>query len=121
MKKRINSRDKGKRGELELAAYLRDAGYAGAKRGQQFKGSPDSPDVAGLPGHHVECKRVEALQLYPALAQACRDASAVSIPLVVHRKNDQEWVAILKLDDYLSLVQERDRLLRQLELSGSDF
>lgn len=122
MRKRINSRNKGKRGELELAAYLREHGFL-ARRGQQFKGSPESPDVLGLPGHHVECKRVEALSLYNALAQAARDAGSDEIPLVAHRRNGRShhplpWVAILKLDDYLNLVQERDRLV---ELIGSDF
>jgi hypothetical protein len=117
----MNSKQKGKRGELELAEFLREHGFAGAARGQQFKGSPGSPDVMGLPGHHIECKRVEALSLYDAYAQAVRDAGPGSIPIVAHRRNGKPhhplpWLAILSLDDYLLLVRELDALRQQLEL-----
>ena len=54
-------REKGKRGERELAGILRDYGYD-TRRGQQFCGSDGSADVVGLPGIHIECKRVEKLK-----------------------------------------------------------
>jgi Holliday junction resolvase len=38
----MNSRAKGKRGELEIAKVLRENGYD-AHRGQQYKGGADSP------------------------------------------------------------------------------
>jgi hypothetical protein len=41
----VDSKRKGKRGELEFAAVLRAEGFQ-ARRGQQFSGSPDSPDGA---------------------------------------------------------------------------
>lgn len=97
-----NSRAKGKRGELELAAYLREHGYD-ARRGQQFKGGADSPDVVGVPGLHIECKRVETLRLYPALAQATKDGAEGVTPIVAHRTSRQEWVAILSLSDFLGI------------------
>jgi Holliday junction resolvase len=40
----MNSRNKGKVGEREFASLLREHGFD-ARRGQQFSGSPDSPDV----------------------------------------------------------------------------
>lgn len=105
----INSRSKGKSGELELAQYLRDAGYPAAKRGQQFKGGTESPDVV-CPGlseeFHFECKRVEAGNLYNWLAQAQRDAGE-KVPLVAHRKSRKEWVVILTLEDFLNLQLRR--------------
>lgn len=104
----MNSRNKGKVGELELAAVLRDRGFD-ARRGQQFRGGQNSPDVVGIPGVHVECKRVEAGNLYTWLAQAVRDAGN-KMPVVMHRRNRQEWVAILKLDDFLALVRDREIL-----------
>ena len=104
----INSRSKGKRGELELAKYLKLRGFTGARRGQQFKGTPDSPDIVdAISGFHIECKRVEALQLYPAMAQAKKDAAAHDAPVVIHRRNQEEWVAILPLDVFLELVKDR--------------
>ena len=108
---KINSRDKGKRGELELAAFLKEHGYAEARRGQQFKGGTDSPDVVGVPGLHFECKRVEALSVYAAFAQACRDSGPASIPVVAHRRNGTKacpkpWLAILGLDAFMLIWRE---------------
>jgi Holliday junction resolvase len=100
----VNSRNKGKRGELELAAFLREHGFPDARRGQQFRGGADSPDVVGLPGIHIEVKRVESGQLYTWLDQSIWDAGKGEIPVVAHRRNDREWVAILLLQDFLKLV-----------------
>lgn len=103
-KKKINSRAKGASGERELANYLKAQGF-NARRGQQFSGSPDSPDIVHDIGNwHIECKRVEALQLYPAMDQAKRDMPKGHKPVVVHRKNEQEWVVIIRLADWLELV-----------------
>lgn len=101
----MNSRAKGKVGELELAAVLRAHGFDSARRGVQFHGGADSPDVVGVPGVHLECKRVEAGNLYTWLDQAIRDAGA-NLPVVAHRRNRREWVAILRLEDFLNLVRK---------------
>lgn len=87
-----------------MAAFLRSRGFD-ASRGQQFKGSADSPDVVcpDLAGFHIECKRVEAGNVYTWLAQAQRDAGDKT-PVVMHRKNGKDWVAILALDDLLKLL-----------------
>lgn len=101
----MNSRQKGKRGELELSRFLRDRGYD-ARRGVQYQGSADSPDVVGLSGVHIECKRTERLELYDALDQSRRDAGEGEIPVVMHRRNNCDWVCILRLDDFLRLYGE---------------
>lgn len=100
------ARTKGARGERELAKFLRDRGYD-AIRGRQYSGSPDSPDVIckELP-FHWEVKRVERLQLEAALKQAIEDAGEEQIPIVAHKKNRGEWVAILKLEDLMELIKE---------------
>jgi len=98
----INSRQKGAAGERELAEFLRERGYE-ARRGQQFSGGGDSPDVVhNLEGIHFEVKRVETLRLYPALAQAKRDAAG-KVPIVAHRANNKEWVAVVSLEELLRL------------------
>lgn len=101
----LNSRSKGKRGELELAKFLSDFGFE-ASRGQQFKGGTDSPDVIceALSPFHIECKRVEAGNLYTWLEQATRDSGA-KIPIVMHRRNDKKWVAILELEHLLKVIK----------------
>lgn len=103
-----SSREKGKEGERSLAAYLRERGFAEARRGQQYAGANGDADVTGLPGIHIECKRVERLNLDAALEQSERDARAGEIPVVIHRKNRQSWRITLALDDFLK-IYERGR------------
>lgn len=100
----MNSRQKGKRGELDAARVLRLYGY-NARRGQQYKGGSDSPDVVGVPGLHIEVKRTERLNLYAALDQAKRDAAAGEIPVVLHRRNDSAWVTILTLSEFMKIYK----------------
>src|ERR1700691_2287240 len=101
----ISARRKGKDGELEIAEFLRERGFPHARRGQQFSGRGDSPDVVGVPGVHVEVKRVEKGNLYDWMAQAKRDAKAGNIPVVMHRRSRQDWVAILPLYQFLKMVR----------------
>ena len=94
------SKSKGKRGERELAAELSRVLGVAARRGVQFQGSPDSPDVVtDIPDIHIECKRSERLRLYEALDQAVNDAGVVKLPVVCHRQNNKPWVVVLRLDD----------------------
>ena len=93
------SRRKGQRGELEAAAEIRRLFGTEARRGRQYRGSDESPDVmVGIPDVHVEVKRTEALRLYEAVAQAVEDAGT-KVPVVLHRANRRPWVAIVRLDD----------------------
>lgn len=103
-KPRINSNAKGKSGELELAGFLRAHGFD-AWRGQQFQGGSESADVetVGLNEFHLECKRVEAGSLYTWLKQAIGDAGKGKFPVVAHRRSREEWVAIMRLEDFLFL------------------
>lgn len=53
-----SQREKGKRTELQIAAWFRALGFSSARRGRQHSGSPDSPDVVvpELPNIRVEVK-----------------------------------------------------------------
>lgn len=100
----VNSRAKGARGEREWRDFLRQHGFD-ARRGQQFAGGADSPDViSNVPGVHWEVKRVERFNLYPALAQADGDRADGNIPVVAHRANGKRWVVVLKAEDFLDMV-----------------
>lgn len=105
MKKKINSRDKGCRGEREVAKVLTDAGFS-ARRGQQFSGSKDSPDVVceSLPQFHFEVKFTQKTAIYDWMEQASNDGIG-KVPIVVHRRNGDDWVVILKMKDFLELVK----------------
>ena len=98
------SRNKGKRGELELSHFLTEHGHP-ARRGQQFSGSPDSPDVVcdGLP--HIECKRTERFSLYEALEQAQEDGGPGA--MVFHRRNRKPWVVVMDAQQFLTLFNKR--------------
>lgn len=99
----VNSRTKGKTGELELSHRLRTYGFD-CRRGQQYHGGGDSPDVVGLPGVHIECKRVEHLNIEKAMAQSRRDAEGTKeIPVVMHRKNFEGWKVTMDLDEFMNL------------------
>lgn len=103
-----NSRAKGAAGEREFANWLKDRGYE-ARRGQQFSGSPDSPDVVcpSLSAFNLEVKRVERFRLYPSLEQSEADSGPDQTPVVVHRMNRKDWVVVMKADDFLKLVEDR--------------
>jgi Holliday junction resolvase len=100
----MNSKQKGKRGELELAKKLREFGYE-ARRGQQYSGI-EGEDVVGLKGIHIECKRVERLNIYDAIAQAKRDRKAGQKPAVFHRKNNCQWLVTMELEDWIEIYRE---------------
>lgn len=102
----MNSRAKGARGEREAAALLTDAGFP-ARRGCQFAGSPDSPDVTcqALDRIHFEVKRTKRTDLEGWMAQARADAGA-KLPVVLHRKDRGLWLAILDAQAFLALVRD---------------
>lgn len=99
-----NSRRKGADGERELAGVLRSYGYS-SHRGQQYCGANGDADVVGLPGIHIECKRVERLNLDDAMAQAKADCKGDK-PMVFHRKNRGEWRVTMRLEDFMELYGE---------------
>ena len=101
----MNSRTKGKGGELEFARIMRNYGFD-CHRGQQYCGANGDPDVTGLPGIHPEVKRNERLNIYDAIDQARRDARPNLLPVVFHRKNHCDWLVTMRLSDWIVLFRE---------------
>ena len=103
------SRRKGAAGEREAAEKLNEVLGTRFRRGRQYCGGPESPDLAGdLPGLHLEVKRVEALRLYPSLEQARRDAATDQVSAVMHRSNRKPWAVIVYADDLIRLLDVVD-------------
>lgn len=100
-----SSQRKGADGERELAAKFKEYGYMVERGGSLTFGL--TPDITGLPGIHVEVKRVERLNVPEAMRQAIRDAEAFldGIPVLFHRRNRQPWLVTLRLDDFMSIYQ----------------
>lgn len=103
----VNSKAKGSQGEREIAKILRDHGFD-ARRGVQYCGYNGDADVIGLPGYHLEVKRVEKLNIDKAYEQSERDAKPHEVPLVVYRKNRTKWKVVIDLEDFLKLITQKE-------------
>lgn len=103
-----NSKSKGARGERELSSKLREYGY-NTRRGQQYCGANGDADVVGLPNIHIECKRVEKLNIYNAISQAKADAKENELPTVFHRKDRSEWLVTMTLEDWMKIYKDSNK------------
>ena len=101
------SQRKGAAGERELASILRENGYDCSRGGSLSFG--EVPDLTGLPGIHVECKRVERLNVQEAMDQAIRDSERMQdgMPTLFHRRNRKPWLVTMRLEDWFSLYAKR--------------
>lgn len=109
----INSKAKGKRGELELVEQLRHCGYANARRSVQYCGKTgDAPDLVGVDGLHIECKRTEHFMDEKALQQAERDSKKGDLPIVCHRRSREKWKVTLRMDMFMAIWGELNELQR---------
>ena len=98
------SKNKGARGEREVAEILSGYGFE-SQRGRQFCGSPDSPDVISPEFPlHIEVKRVERLNLSEAFKQAEED-SGEKPACVIHRKSREDGKISLNLTDFLKMLK----------------
>lgn len=100
------SKQKGKRGELELVRELRNLGILDARRSQQYCGTESSADIVGVPKLHIECKRSERLSIYDAYYQAVNDSGdSGDLPVLMHRRSHQPWLVIMAMDDWAKLYK----------------
>lgn len=102
----MNSKRKGKTGELEFSRFCREQGYDCRRTAQYCGNTGDAADVTGLPGIHVEVKRVERLNVSEAMGQAVRDARPGEIPVVAHRRDRHPWLVTMRLEDWFELYRE---------------
>ena len=103
----VNSKRKGAAGELELSHKLNEYGFE-TRRSVQYNGKADDgkADLVNLPGIHIECKRVERLNVSEAMKQAINDAKGGELPTVFHRKNYEGWLVTMRLDDWMDLYRK---------------
>ena len=102
-----SSQRKGRDGERELRDRLREYGYA-VECGEPVSFGED-PDLVGLPGIHIECKRVERLNVPEAMQQAVRDSEKFQdgMPALFHRRNRQPWLVTIRLEDFMRLYRSQ--------------
>lgn len=104
-----NGKQKGKRGELEFSRLCREYGWEVRRTAQYCGNTGEAADVVGLPGVHVEVKRVEKLNIYDGVNQMKRDRDKRDpnlLGIVAHRKNNHEWLITMTAKDWFKLFQE---------------
>lgn len=111
----VNSRRKGKDGELELKEHLSALLGIDARRTQQYCGV-GAGDVVGIPGVHIECKRTNVINIYKFMQQARRDAKDHEVPMVCCRKDRGEWLLVIPLEHLPDLAERINELNRRRTL-----
>ena len=98
-------RNKGAAYEREIVHVLVERGYMAARNLMQTR--EGGADII-LQDFIIECKRRASIAIYDWLDQATLAAKGRKRPLVVARGDRRESVVILRLEDFLDLVGERD-------------
>lgn len=103
-----SSQAKGRKGELELAQFLREHGLTDARPGDPLNFGKQ-PDITGINGLHIECKRHERLEISRWYEQAQTDAERMQDgrPAVIYRRNRKPWMIVLSLSDFLDFSKEK--------------
>ena len=106
------SQRKGAAGERELAEILQQHGYDCDRGGSLTFGSV--ADITGLPGIHIEVKRVEKLNVVEAMEQSIRDSERMrdGMPALFHRRNRKPWLVTMRLVDWLKLYRTEDEQMK---------
>ena len=89
----------------------KNIGFEDTHRTAQTNGKLEQSlaDCEGLPGIHIEVKRVEKLNIDEAMEQSVRDLTTKTekrIPVVFHRKNRKKWKATMYLEDWMTIYKE---------------
>jgi hypothetical protein len=104
----INSRRKGKVGELEARdEWNRLVPRAHSRRSQQHSGSETSSDLIspGTPNLWLEVKRVQALNIQAVMSKASEQCGSL-VPVILHRKNESDWLVTFRLEDIRAFAQQ---------------
>jgi Holliday junction resolvase len=101
----LNSRAKGKRGELQWVNYLKEHGYP-ARRSVQHSGRGGGPfDVIAehCPIPDWEVKLEEKLNLWAAMDRAAEDGKGKAWALAWRRKQ-KKWIVVIEAEKLMELL-----------------
>lgn len=110
------ARDRGKRGELEVAEILRPifpevrTRRAGGESAEDTRGS----DLVGAEPYVIQVKRRERLNVVEAWNEAAQNAKG-AVPLLVFRRDRGPWLVTMSLAEWMELERARQALARRLE------
>lgn len=99
------SQRKGRKAEIELSELLREHGIP-AQVGDALNYGTQ-PDIQGVDGIHVECKRTEQIRLAEWMQQAGRDAKRFGdgLPAVFFRRSRSPWLVCMTLEDWMQIYK----------------
>ena len=128
----INSRQKGKRGELDLVKFLKTLGFPDARRSQQYCGADSDADVVcpdTLPHLFIECKfGVQGFdfgtkKMSDAITQMVDDASAKNLrPILFFKKTKGVWISVIPMSSFTYVLYlERDIKIMLLSMNDRNF
>lgn len=102
----LNSKRKGKNGELMLVHELKDRGYD-VERTAQYNGkaADSEADLRGIKGVHIECKVREKHNIYDYIEQVDRDKKENELGCVFIKSNRKKWLVLMDLDDWDKLMK----------------
>lgn len=104
----INSREKGRRGELEfINDHLRRYWPEATRNLDQF--GADKRDCLNVAGVHWQIKRTESLKIWAALNQAETEAASIDIPVVAFRRNRSRWYVALDAAEFVALLRLKEQ------------
>ena len=103
----MNSKAKGKRGELEAAELLRSLGFSQTRRSAQYCGNTgEADDLVGVDGLHIEVKRCEQIRIMDWIQQAERDTTdSGTTPVVLFRRSREPWYVAMPAIDFFQMYR----------------
>jgi hypothetical protein len=108
-----NARRKGKTGELEAAHEINILlPNAQARRAQQFSATESTADLLapGLPNLFLEVKRRQSINLHKVMDE-CEESCGGLSPVVLHRKDNTDWLITFRLQDIREIVTALQRAM----------
>lgn len=104
----VNSRDKGKRGELEVVRILKDHGFDARRSAQYCGNTGEAADITTNTNFHLEVKFRETTAIWDWIHQARDDHKAGTIPAVVFRKSRERWQITLDFEEFLEIIKVKE-------------
>ena len=96
----VNSRNKGRAAEQEVAGILRDELSLEIRRNWQQQAAQGGCDLVGVPGWGIEIKRAKEARLSEWWGQTAEQAARDNVrPVLLYRLDRQSWMAMMSLYD----------------------
>ena len=117
----INSRIKGKVGELEACKELHNTLGIEARRSQQHCATDSASDIIceKTPGLWWEIKRVQKINVAAVMERSKKDCGSKA-PVLLHRPNRSDWMVTVFLADLPAVIDEIQKSRSLCPVPASD-